>query len=133
MNKIFLKPGDIIIILLAVALTIWLYTIFWFGSTASGDAEFLMIQVADNPPQRYPLSKDRLIKINGSMGQSIIEIKQRKARFIHSPCRNKFCIIHGWLGSSGDITACLPNKMSISLQGDLQQQGRQYDAIAGGQ
>ncbi len=139
MNNVLLKPADIIILLLAVALTVWLYTFFWFGNTASGDAEFLTIQIADNPPQRYDLGEDRMIEIEGAMGKSVIEIKQKKARFIHSPCRNKVCIIHGWLSSSGDISACLPNKMSISLHGSLQQQGslqqhgNQYDAIAGGQ
>ncbi|MCU7836434.1 MAG: NusG domain II-containing protein [gamma proteobacterium symbiont of Taylorina sp.] len=137
--KQFLKPGDGLILLFAVILTLWLYHIFWFDNKPSGEAEFLMIQITDAVPKIYSLSQDKTIKIEGAIGQSLIEIKQRKARFIHSPCYNQFCILHGWISNNGDITACLPNQISIRLQGSQSQsfpapgKGSRFDAVSGGQ
>ena len=134
MNKISLKPADILILLLAASLTLWLYNIFWFSTASVGEADFLIVQVADNSARRYSLEKDRILKISGTMGESIIEIKQKRARFIHSPCRNQFCVLHGWIEHHGDITACLPNQMSISLYNTQNQDNKlQFDALSGNQ
>lgn len=132
MNKNLLKPADIVILLLAITLTSWLYRIFWFDDTHSATAEFLLLQIADQSPQQYSLSENKRIKIEGTMGESIIEIKQRKARFVHSPCRNQFCVLHSWISHSGEIIACLPNQMSISLHSD-EEQSKQFDALSGSQ
>ncbi|MDX2507269.1 MAG: NusG domain II-containing protein [Gammaproteobacteria bacterium] len=125
-NSPLLKPADIIILLFACLLSASLYYIFWFGDNRSGVAETLQVQVADNTPREYALNKDRILDIEGAIGHSLIEIKQGKARFIRSPCRNKFCVFHGWLTTAGDSSACLPNRISISLRGKT----KEYDAIA---
>ncbi len=129
LSKELLKPADILIMISAGLLSIWLYSFFWFDNNQQGKADTLLVQFAENLPQEYPLNQARLIKIQGHIGPSLIEIKQGKARFIHSACRNKFCVFHGWLSVSGDTSACLPNRISITLKGTR----NQYDAIAGGQ
>lgn len=123
------KPADIVIILSAGILTAWLYSIFWFESSQQGEANTLLVQFAQGTPVEYALSQDQVITIDGQIGPSLIEIKQGKARFIHSSCRNQFCVFHGWLIIAGDTTACLPNRISISLKGV----DHNFDAIAGGQ
>ena len=122
------NTSDIVILILASTLSIWLYTLLWFDNSQQGTAEQLLVQFADNPPIEYELDKDKTITIDGHLGPSIIEIKQGKARFIHSSCRNQLCVFHGWLTVTGDTTACLPNRISITLKGN-----NHYDAIAGGQ
>ncbi|MCU7939291.1 MAG: NusG domain II-containing protein [gamma proteobacterium symbiont of Bathyaustriella thionipta] len=128
-GKVIFKPADILILFAASILTLWLYSIFWFSANQQGEAEILRVQFADNPPLEYTLSEDRTIVLAGKIGDSLIEIKQGKARFIHSACRNQFCVFHGWLTVAGDSTACLPNRISISLKSALSD----YDAIAGSQ
>ena len=128
-SHIALNPADIIILFLACVLTIWLYAIFWFTNHTSGAAEIVVVQVAEHGPKEYSLKTNQIIDIKGHIGQSLIEIKQGKARFIHSACRNQFCVFHGWLSTPGDTTACLPNRVSITLKGNLSE----YDALAGGQ
>ncbi len=123
------RPADIIILILACCLTIWLYSVFWFDTNQQGEADTLLIQFAENAPVEYSLNQDKIINIEGHIGPSLIEIKQGKARFIHSSCRNQFCVFHGWLSVAGDTTACLPNRISISLKGTI----NDYDAIAGAQ
>ncbi len=125
-GTIHFKGTDIIIILLAVLLCVWLYFSLWFGQ-AIGKADTLIVQIDDQSPTEYSLKNDRLLKFNGRIGTSLIEIKQGKARFIHSSCRNQFCVFHGWLTTPGDTTACLPNRISITLKG----YASEYDALAG--
>ena len=123
------KPADFLILLSALLFTGWLYVTFWFDHGHQGQADRLLIQYAENDPVEYPLSKAQIISIDGHIGTTLIEIKQGRARFIHSSCRNQFCVFHGWLSVAGDTTACLPNRISISLQGSR----NDFDAIAGGQ
>ncbi len=123
------EPADILILISACFLTVWLYSTFWFDLSSVGEAETLLVQFADHSPKAYSLSEDQIINVKGRLGPALIEIKQRKARFIHSSCRNQFCVFHGWLSVAGDTTACLPNRVSISLKGTT----NDYDAIAGAQ
>jgi hypothetical protein len=68
---------------------------------------------------------DRLLEIDGPLGASRIEIRNGRARFISSPCRGKVCIHSGWLEHTGELTACLPNRVSIQLLG----QHPRFDAV----
>ena len=124
--KIQFTISDIIILCASISFTVWLYNFFWFGNEQTGEAETLVVQYAGNTPLEYSLQEERLITIEGAIGDSIIEISQGKARFVHSSCRNQFCVFHGWLTIAGDTTACLPNRISLSLKGNL----ADYDAIA---
>lgn len=124
-SQIRLNLTDGLIILLAGLSTLWLYVTFWSFNTEIGNAEILVVQVADKQAQEYSLRKDQIIDIKGSLGSSLIEIKQGKARFIHSQCRNQFCVFHGWLTTAEETTACLPNQVSIQLKSG----SSQYDAL----
>jgi len=128
-GHVLFKVTDFFILLLIGSLIFWLYVVFWSTNTQYGEAETLLVQFSDQSATEYPLHTDRIINIDGSLGSSIIEIKQGKARFIHSSCRNQFCVSHGWLSIVGDSAACLPNRISIHLKGSL----IPYDAIAGSQ
>ena len=120
-----IKITDALILLTALFFLGWLYYTFWFKQPQTGDADTLIVQVMDHAPEYHSLLRDQVLKIDGAKGSSLIEIEQRKVRFIHSPCRNKFCIFHGWLTTPGDTMACLPNQVSMSLQSAL----NEYDAL----
>jgi hypothetical protein len=64
---------------------------------------------------RLSLSDDQLIAVQGSIGESVIEIHQGRARFIEAPCRQQICIHNGWVSHSGSLAACLPNRIAIRL------------------
>ncbi len=124
-----LKLADILIIILASYLCFWLYSHFLFTSDSQGKANRVLIQINHKAPLEYPLNQNKILSIHGDKGLSLIEIKQGKARFIHSPCRNQFCVFHGWLSAPEETSACLPNRVSITLKGSL----NTFDAIAGEQ
>jgi len=120
-----IKVTDVLILIIALIFLGWNYYTFWFSQPHAGDADTLIVQVMYHDPQYFSLQQDQILKIEGAQGNSLIEIRQYKARFIHSTCRNKFCIFHGWLTTPGDITACLPNQVSIGLQSKQ----NEYDAL----
>jgi len=120
-----LKITDVLILFTTLIFLGWIYYTLWFSQPVIGNADTLIVQVMDHAPRSYSLQQDQVLKIEGAQGLSLIEISQHKVRFIHSSCRNKFCIFYGWLTTPGDIMACLPNRVSISLQSD----NTEYDAL----
>lgn len=109
-----MKRGDYLVLALALVLLPVLYFHFWnLGSRG----EQVIIRSPNSSPQSYPLQQNRRIEVEGAKGPSIIEIHDGQVRFIDSPCQNKQCVLSGWLNSSGQIAACLPNGISIQVQG----------------
>ena len=106
--------GDSLVIILAVAALPFLYTQYWGPSHRGTEVN---IQVANQEPQQHSLLRDQTLSIDGHLGQSLIQIRSGKAAFIASPCKNKQCIHSGWLSRNGATSACLPNRISLSVLG----------------
>ncbi|MBE9561439.1 MAG: NusG domain II-containing protein [Proteobacteria bacterium] len=90
---------------------IWLYIHYWGGETL----DYAIILVADNIPQSVDLHQSQQITIQGSIGESKIEVTDGRIRFVKSPCKQQYCIHAGWLTESKSFITCLPNKISIEL------------------
>jgi hypothetical protein len=71
------------------------------------------IEVDGRPSYILPLDKDRTVTVEGPLGKTWIEIKDRRVRVTDSPCRNKLCIQQGWVRSGTII--CLPNRVVITV------------------
>jgi hypothetical protein len=116
---------DHLIILLAIALLIGLYSRYWLGITNTAD--YALLFAPNSPPQRIDLRHDQQLHIQGYLGESVIEVKNHQIRFLTSPCQGKHCIHAGWLKTQGDFAACLPNRISIELH---HTQTTDFDAIS---
>ena len=128
--RIRLNSADWVILVLAITLLFWLYNRLWFN-LSSGKADYLVVQIETQAPVQYPLNQNQLLELDGRRGKSIIEISQGKARFMHSACRNQFCVFHGWLSTPGDTSACLPNRISIAVKSNAGNGTEPFDALAG--
>lgn len=102
------------VIVLAVALVVVLYALLWRGGGAGQTVE---IAVQGQVVQRLSLFEDQVRHIDGLLGESVIEIHDGRVHFTKSPCPNKLCIRTGWLEQSGEMAACLPNGVTVYLQG----------------
>lgn len=67
---------------------------------------------ADGDTYEYSLDKDGIYKVEGALGYTTFEIKDKKVRIIDSPCPNKTCIDQGWTSP----IVCLPNRVIITIQ-----------------
>lgn len=109
-----LKFLDYCIILLAVLLCA---SSFLLISSQKGQASELIIETPEGK-WKYPLEKDRVIQVHGSIGESIIEIQDGKAFFVDSACPNKTCVLSKPIEKKADWSACLPNRVFIRIDGN---------------
>jgi len=114
--------ADKVVIALALLLLPFLYIEFW-GNGSRG--EVVQIRSANSKDISLPLEQNRQLEVEGALGTSIIEIKNRQVRFIDSPCRGKQCVLTGWLDKDGQLAACLPNGVTVQIIG----RDRRFDAV----
>lgn len=120
-----LTLADSIILLLAISLIIGLMSRYWFHR--SQPASYAIITIANKSPLRIKLDHTEEIHLTGNLGESVLVVEPGKIRFIASPCHGKQCIHAGWLNHGGDFSACLPNKISVTIENAATEQ---FDSIA---
>ncbi|MBT3272181.1 MAG: NusG domain II-containing protein [Spirochaetales bacterium] len=116
MNRKLMKirPLDYAAVLFALGLTTFVAIAIY--SDASGSSH---VQIrADGGEWLYALESDRELEFEGPLGITHIEISDGSARVVDSPCTEKICINAGALDSSGDWTACLPNRIFVRITGN---------------
>ncbi len=114
--------ADKVVIVLAVLLLPFLYIEFW-GNRSQG--EVVLIRSTNSEDTTLPLDQDKQLTIEGALGTSIIDIKDRQVRFIDSPCQGKQCVMAGWLNKDGQLAACLPNGVTVQIMG----RDQRFDAV----
>ncbi|HSH29146.1 MAG TPA: NusG domain II-containing protein [Thiohalobacter sp.] len=116
-----IRAADLLMLVLAVGLVGWSYIHFWQAEQAAS----LEVWVDGRHQASLPLIGSRTLDIEGSIGTSRIALAPGRARFLDSPCESKRCVHTGWIDQGGMVAACLPNRISLHLQG----RDRRYDAI----
>jgi len=118
-----LSRGDLLVLVLAFSSVTAFYLLFWQANDSAG--QFVHIVNGQNEIQKVSLFQNQEINIKGDLGDSRLQIQGGRVRFLDSPCSNKLCVHQGWVHFSGEILACLPNKISVSLVG----QASRFDTI----
>lgn len=114
--------ADYALLVIVMCVLPFLYARLWTGNE---HADYVQIQEGNDESLTSELSHDRTLSAHGPLGDSVIEINQGRARFVSSPCRGQVCVHSGWLQAAGEIAACLPNRISLTLHG----QHPRFDAI----
>jgi len=66
------------------------------------------------------------LQVEGDLGPSDIIIDEHGARIASAPCSSQHCVLSGSHAHAGDIIACVPNKILITLRGSAESR---FDAI----
>ncbi len=119
-----LTRGDWLVVICLLAVQPWLYAHFWNGHDTQ--ASLALITSLDQAPRQISLRQNATLAIHGPLGDSVLEVRDGRLRFVASPCRGKQCIHSGWLSRVGDFAACLPNRVSVTLLGDT----ARYDGVS---
>lgn len=122
----FFRPLDIALWLSAIVGVVCLYLFLW---RPAGPANELQVMVNNEIVQRLSLAENQQQAIQGVLGESVIEVRDGQARFVSSPCRNQVCVHHGWAQHSGELLACLPNRIALVLAGNAAQPANDIDAV----
>lgn len=123
-NNASLADRLIFVILLVISLTGMV-----FVKEILPHSDDVSIEVEGKVKYIYPLSDNRLVKVNGRNGHLTVEIKDKKVRVIDASCPNKLCERQGWIDAGAII--CLPNRVSVIVGGREESKGRKLDAITG--
>ncbi|WP_374402596.1 NusG domain II-containing protein [Niveibacterium sp.] len=105
------RPGDYLVLVLAVVLVGMLGLHFWRG----GAADRAEIRAAGKLFATVPLSAPQLITVPGPLGLTRIEIDVGRARVASDPGPRQYCVRQGWLTSAGAVAICAPNQVTLAL------------------
>ncbi|MCR5187718.1 MAG: NusG domain II-containing protein [Treponema sp.] len=67
---------------------------------------------ANGKSYEYSLDKDGTFQVEGALGLTTFEIKNKAVRIIDSPCPNKTCVHQRW----ANPLVCLPNRVIITIE-----------------
>lgn len=87
---------------------------------------FVQIETDGQVFRVVDLAADQIIEVPGPLGVTVVEIRDKAVLITASPCPEKICIRSGRMRVTGQLLACLPNKVVIRLIGDDEQE---YDAV----
>ncbi len=90
---------------------------FYLSWQPAGPGDMLDIYQGNDLFQSHSLHEQATLRVPGTLGDSVVEIRDGRARFQDSPCQSKFCIHSGWLRQTGGIIACLPNGIILQISG----------------
>jgi len=82
----------------------------------TGGTSEVVISVDGEEAIRVPLSEDHLFSVDGTLGKTEIEIKDKRVRVVDSPCKRKICVQSGWIDRPYQTIICVPNRVVINLQ-----------------
>jgi hypothetical protein len=125
-----LKAFDIVSFVLALLL-IFLAVIPIYGG-GGGQASIKL--KGEGGTWVFPQDAEETVTVPGPLGDTVVEIRGGRARVLSSPCQNQTCIAAGYIHSHGQWTACLPNRVMVSVESGSgaadSKEGGEVDAAA---
>jgi hypothetical protein len=111
-QKLF-QPFDIPVIVLAAALTV---IVGWQAYGRGADSLNVVVKGPDKT-WIFPIEAEERISVEGSIGETVVEISKGRAAIVSSPCGGQTCVAAGELDKNGQWAACLPNRVFILIEG----------------
>ncbi len=108
--------GDKALIGILLFLNLILFTQF-FKPNQQGS--WALIEVNQQETHRLPLSHNQIVHVQGTIGETEVEITDGKVRILRSPCSKKLCIKSGFIQYADKLAACLPNRVVVRIVGNI--------------
>ena len=111
MRRYFTR-GDIVLIVL---LTLISAGSMAFTSILAPGGKHAVVEVDGRKVLELPLDKDVHTSVTGPMGETYIEIHDGAVGVTESPCPHHYCVEMGTIHRRGELIACVPNRVIISI------------------
>jgi hypothetical protein len=102
--------------------------LFYYFGTGLNKGDWVVIEVDTKRVARFPLTAYHFAHVPGPLGTTEVEIKNGRARIVCSLCKLKVCIKLGYIQYADSLSACLPNKVVVRIDGKAQ---RGLDVVVG--
>lgn len=116
-----MRPGDWATLFLGTGLVV----IAGLWRPDSGVPEKVVVRAGGSVVAELDPRLNRQIEVSGPLGVTVFEVAAGRARVLRDPSPRQRCVQQGWLGSAGEFAVCLPNQVSLELQGRRQM----YDSV----
>ncbi|MGK2943773.1 MAG: NusG domain II-containing protein [Desulfuromonadales bacterium] len=101
----------------------WLVVLFLFGVSLTGIIWIATapagsrVVVTSGEQVRFtaPLGQPRSVVLDGPLGQTHLVIDDQGVRITESSCRQKICVAMGPASHTGDLLACVPNRILVRI------------------
>lgn len=90
----------------------------------------VLVEVAGRTVFVADLAQDQQVELTGPLGTTVLRIAAGSVAVLSSPCPQKVCIAMGPISRSGDLLACVPNRLVIRIAGDSSKDERGYDVLS---
>ncbi|MDH3999076.1 MAG: NusG domain II-containing protein [Desulfuromonadales bacterium] len=120
-----MSRGDCSVIL--VLFLIALIGLFWQANAPTGAR--LIVGDGDQVSFTAELHQEQTVDLEGPLGVTRLNISDGAARILASPCPRKICISMGSVQRSGELLACVPNRILVRIEG-VAEEGVDYDLLS---
>jgi len=79
--------------------------------------EAAIIKSVSDTTRVISLSEDRILVVEGALGETTIKVAGGQLEFLSSPCPHKVCLGRGKIAAEGDYIVCVPNGVSARISG----------------
>jgi hypothetical protein len=120
-----LAPLDIplvAVLLLAALASFWLLT-------TGAPGERIIVEQRGKIIFQAPLDEERTATFAGPLGETVLSIGAGGARIVASSCPHHLCQASGTIGRSGELLACIPNRLLLRVAGAPPKEGA-YDLLS---
>jgi hypothetical protein len=120
----FMTAGDWLVVLFL--LTASLAGIAWVAAAPGGTR--VVVTSGEQTLFTAPLDQPRSVDLDGPLGQTHLVIDAHGARITSSPCPRKICISMGTARHTGDLLACVPNRILVHIDSSAKE--APYDLLS---
>lgn len=118
-NKIRLSfcKGDVVVISFVIMLAILIGVVFWM-KTGTEQGNVVVVYQEGEKVQEISLDKDTEVLIENDYTNKLI-VRDKKVAIVESDCPGMDCVHSGWISGKGRSLVCLPNRVEIRIEGDV--------------
>ena len=113
--KKYFTSGDIILTVSLLLLSFG--SMAWTGRFYEG-GKHVVVEVDGKRVLELPLDRDDVREVTGSLGKTVINIKDKEVFINKSACENKICIGMGHIHYAGEVIVCVPNRVFVTIKGN---------------
>ena len=109
--------GDVLVIGFVVMLAILIGVVFWI-KTGTEEGNLVVVYREGEKIQELSLDKNTEIFIENSYTNKLV-VKDKKVAIVESDCPGMDCVHSGWISGKGRSLVCLPNRVEIRIEGEV--------------
>lgn len=116
MEEFMNKADKIFILVVVISSALFYVPLFWIHAQEKNKAKEVVVSYKNEEVLRVDVSLDHSYNVKGSLGDVIVEIKDKQVRVKRETSPQNLCSIQGWVKDSNRPIVCLPNNIVVMIE-----------------